>query len=234
MKIRLFTIPNLLTLSNLFCGAIATTHALLLNDLTGAFCWIAIGAVFDFFDGFAARLLGHPTGIGIELDSLADDITFGLAPGAMLFALYRQMPGLWLGDHSGWFVFIFSMFAALRLAKFNVDGSQHVEFAGLPTPAATLFCASLCMLSERFGILLQREWILALAIVMALLMISPVRMFSLKFHGFGWRGNGIRYIFLLGCAALLFWLREFAIPVIVALYVVISTVRWLFVRTREE
>lgn len=240
MKIKLFTIPNLLTLTNLICGAIATVHALVLSDLTGAFCWIAAAAVFDFFDGFAARLLHISSPIGVQLDSLADDISFGLAPAAILFSLYKQAPGIWLGsdwapgDQFGWIVFVFSAFAALRLAKFNIDDTQHTEFCGLPTPAATLLCASLGMLAERGGVCLQREWILVLAVVTALLMISPIRMFSLKFKGFGWAGNEIRYLFLLAGCLLLVWMQEAAIPVIVALYVLISTVRWLFVRTEKQ
>lgn len=239
MKIKLFTIPNLLTLMNLLCGAIATVHALVLSDLTGAFCWILLAAVFDFFDGFVARLLHIPSPLGVQLDSLADDISFGLAPAAMLYALYQRMPGIWLGegcscgDHFGWIVFVFSAFAALRLAKFNIDESQHAEFCGLPTPAATLLCASVGMLSERCGLCMEREWVLTLAVVTALLMISPIRMFALKFKGFGWKGNQIRYLFLLGCCALIVALREYAIPAIIALYVVISTVRWLFVRQKE-
>ena len=240
MKIRLFTIPNLLTLLNLFCGALATVHALVFNDLTAAFCWIALAAVFDFCDGLSARLLHIPSPIGIELDSLADDISFGLAPAAILYTLYQRMPGLWIGtacawgDRLGWIVFVFSACAALRLAKFNVDDTQHTEVCGLPTPAATLLCASVAVLTERCGVTMLREWVLVLAVTTALLMISPIRMFSLKFNGFGWRGNELRYGFLLLCALLLIGLRAFGIPAIVALYVLISTVRWLCARKAEK
>ena len=234
MKIRLFTLPNILTLLNLLCGAIATLRALAFNDLTGAFCWIAAAAAFDFSDGFAARLLKVSSPIGVQLDSLADDISFGLAPAASLYALYLRMPGMWLGDNAGAIVFVFSAFAALRLAKFNVDDTQHAEFCGLPTPAATLLCASLGMLAELHGWVVSRELIAAIALVTALLMISPVRMFSLKFNGFGWQGNEIRYLFLLFCVVLLAGLQAYGIPVIVVCYVLISTVRWLFVRTEDK
>ena len=227
MKIRLFTIPNLVTLMNLLCGAAATVRALVYGDLTGAFYLLVLAAVFDFFDGFTARLLRVPSTIGVELDSLADDISFGLAPAAMLYALYLRMPTLCAGDAGGWICFVFSACAALRLAKFNVDETQHTEFCGLPTPAATLLCASVAMLVECHGLTLLREWVLVLAVGTALLMISPVRMFSLKFAGAGWRGNELRYLFLLLCALLLAALREYAIPVIVLLYVLISAIRWL-------
>lgn len=234
MKIRLFTIPNILTLLNLLCGANAALRALVFNDLTGAFCWIVAAAVFDFFDGFVARLLKESSPIGVQLDSLSDDISFGLAPAAGLYVLYMQMPGMWLGDKAGFIVFVFSAFAALRLAKFNIDDTQHTEFCGLPTPAATLLCASIGMLAEMRGLVVSREMILAIALVVALLMISPVRMFSLKFRGFGWRGNELRYLFLVLCVVAIAALRPYSIPVIIGLYIVISTVRWAFVRTEDK
>ena len=234
MKIKLFTIPNLLTLMNLLCGAVAVVRTLSCGDLTGAFWWIVLAAVFDFLDGFAARLLHCPSPLGIQLDSLADDISFGLAPGTILFVLYERMPGLWLNEWFGYIVFIFSAFAALRLAKFNVDDTQHTEFCGLPTPAATLLCTSIAMLAETQGFVLLREWVLVLAVAAAVLMISPVRMFSLKFQGFGWKGNEIRYAFLLISCVLLAVMQVCAVPVIMLLYVLISTVRWLFVRKAEK
>ncbi len=230
MKIRLFTIPNLLTLANLLCGAVATVAALVHHNLTAAFWLIAAAAVCDFFDGFAARLLRQSGPLGIQLDSLADDISFGLAPSAMLYALYLDMPGRWLGYNAGLIVFIFSAFAALRLAKFNIDETQHAEFCGLPTPAATLLCASIGMLTELRGWIVPREWVLALAVVVSLLMISPIRMFSLKFSGFGWKGNELRYAFLALCIGLIAVLKSCSIPVIIVAYIVISTLRWLFVR----
>ncbi len=231
MKIRLFTIPNLLTLMNLLCGAMAVHAAWMLGDLTEAFCWILAAAVFDFSDGFAARLLKSDSAIGVQLDSLADDISFGFAPAAVLYALYMRMPSTgWLGDKAGLIVFVFSAFAALRLAKFNVDDTQHAEFCGLPTPAATLLCASIGMLTELRGWIVPREWVLALAVVVSLLMVSPIRMFSLKFSGFGWKGNELRYAFLALCIGLIAVLTSCSIPVIIVAYIVISTGRWLFVR----
>lgn len=96
MKIKLFTIPNLLTLSNLFCGSVAVVSALVWGDLKLAFGLMVLAAVFDFFDGFAARLLNQSSPIGLQLDSLADDISFGLAPAAIMYSLYQWMPGIWL------------------------------------------------------------------------------------------------------------------------------------------
>lgn len=233
MKIRLFTIPNILTLLNLACGANAAVRALVFGDLTGAFLWIVLAAVFDFFDGFVARLLKESSPIGVQLDSLADDISFGFAPAAVLYALYMRVPGAWLGDDAGLIVFVVSAFAALRLAKFNIDDTQHTEFCGLPTPAATLLCASVGMLAEVRGWVVSRETIAVLAVVVALLMVSPIRMFSLKFSGFGWRGNEVRYLFLAVSVIAIAVLRPCAIPFIIVLYISISTVRWIFGRKAE-
>lgn len=230
MKVKLFTIPNLLTLANLLCGASGAVAALLWGDLTLAFVLMIAAAGFDFFDGLVARLLGQDGTLGVQLDSLADDISFGFLPAAVLFVLFGRMPGFWLPESAGVAVLLFAAFAALRLAKFNVDDSQHAEFCGLPSPAAALFCASLGLLSERCGLVLPREVVLLIALAVGALMVSPVRMFALKFHGYGWKGNEVRYSFLALCVGLLVALRWWAVPLIVALYVAVSTVTWIACR----
>ena len=141
MKVRLFTIPNLLTLANLVCGSVGVVMALSGGRLTTAFCLMILAAVFDFFDGFVARLLGQSSPIGLQLDSLSDDISFGLLPASILYVLYGRMPSLWLGEGpaaaaAAYAVFVVAAFAALRLAKFNIDDTQRTEFCGLPSPAA--------------------------------------------------------------------------------------------------
>lgn len=232
MKIRLFTIPNLLTLSNLLSGAFATVAALVFDDLTLAFRLIVLAAVFDFFDGFAARLLRCPSEIGIQLDSLADDISFGLAPSAVLYALYGRAEALWIGpaEWIGLTVFLFAAFAALRLAKFNIDQTQHTEFEGLPSPAAALLATSAAMLTERYGWVPPSEAVLATALFCAVMMVSPVRMFALKFKGFGWKGNQLRYTFIALSALMLLFAGWAAVPAIILLYVLVSTVRWIVAR----
>ena len=228
MKIKLFTIPNLLTLSNLFCGSAAVVSALVWGDLKLAFGLMVLAAVFDFFDGFAARLLNQSSPIGLQLDSLADDISFGLAPAAIMYSLYQWMPGIWLPEgYPGLVVFVFTACAALRLAKFNIDDTQRTEFCGLPSPAAGLFCASLGLLHAEGMLSLPYEAVLLAAAATAWLMISPIRMFALKFHGFGWTGNRLRYLFLGACVVLILTLGAYAIPAIFVLYVVVSLVRWL-------
>ena len=215
MEIRLITIPNLLTLSNLLCGALGAVMALAYGDLTAAFCLMVAAAVFEW---------------------LADDVTFGFTPAAILFALYGRAGGaLWMGDAAwpAFLVFFFTACAALRLAKFNIDDTQRTEFCGPPSPAAALFCASLGLVAERYCVPVPREGVLAAALVAGLLMLAPVRMFALKFHGFGWRGNEL-LSFLLLSAVLIGVLRLYAIPAIVGAYVLVSTVRWLRRRPRNE
>lgn len=223
MKIKLLTIPNLLTLSNLLCGAGAILATLGAGDLTAAFWFIVAAALFDFFDGLVARLLGQSGPLGVQLDSLADDISFGLAPSFVLLVLYDK--GLGAGTLPAWAgcgVFLFAACAALRLAKFNIDEEQHTEFHGLPTPAATLVCVSLGLLSEQSALVLPAWGVLLTAFVLAALMVSPLPMFALKFKGFGWRGNELRYLFLAASAAMILLLRLYALPAVVALYVLLS------------
>lgn len=231
MNIRLFTIPNLLTLGNLCCGASATVALLVAGDYTLAFWLVVAAAVFDFFDGFTARLLGCSSPIGVELDSLADMVSFGLVPAVAMFCLTGKATSLgWIpAEYWGvaqYLCFVIVAFSALRLAKFNIDDTQHTEFCGLPTPANGLFCLSLAMLASGGTIALPKEVILVISVVMACLLISPIRMFALKFKGFGWSGNEIRYSFIALCVALIALFTKFAVPAIILLYVVISALRW--------
>lgn len=239
MKIRLITIPNLLTLANLVCGCLAAVAALVYADLAAAFWLIVAAALCDFLDGFAARLLHQSSPIGGELDSLADDISFGFAPAAMLFTVYAALPAA-----AGWsetvatvgryLLFVLAACSALRLARFNVDTTQQSEFTGLPVPASALLCGAVAMMAAAGELAIHRETLLVGTCVVSWLLVSPIRMFALKFHGFGWRGNELRYGFLVVCAALLAVLQLKAVPVIILLYVVVSTVRWLWMRNRPN
>jgi len=238
MKIRLFTIPNCVTLCNLLCGSAAAVTALVQKDLTTAFALVIAAAVFDFLDGFTARMLRSYSGIGVELDSLADMVSFGFAPAAIFYTLYGYSIPHWewsptLLRAGAWVPFLITAFSALRLAKFNVDDTQHVEFCGLTTTANAMFCASVGWLVERGSLELGTEALLLLTVVMAGLLVSPIRMFSFKFEHFGRRGNELRYAFLLAAAALLAVLRARAIPLIILLYVLLSTARWLLGRRRD-
>ena len=231
MKIRLFTIPNMLTLGNLLCGTSAVVVLLTQSDFVAAFWLMVASAIFDFFDGFAARLLKSTSAIGVQLDSLAEMVSFGVVPSVALWTLYATAPELTnmsecVVNVLQYATLIIVAFSALRLAKFNVDDSQHAEFCGLPTPANGLFCLSMAMLAVAGEFVLYKEIIILLAVVMAVLLVSPIRMFALKFAGFGWRGNELRYSFIVFAVAMIVLFTRFAVPAIILAYIVISTVRY--------
>lgn len=235
MKIRLYTLPNFITLCGLLCGSFAAVAALVYGDLALAFWLLVAAVVFDFFDGFTARLLKIDSEVGVQLDSLADMVSSGFLPAAVLYVLYRDAESAWAWSEGvqragGLLLFAVAAFSALRLARFNVDTTQGSEFRGLPTPACSLFFASAGMLVQREGIALPREVLVAAALVMSWLLVSPIRMFALKFHGFGWRGNRLRYLFIGGSIVLLAVLRVWAVPAIIVLYILVSTVRWMACR----
>lgn len=227
MKIRLFTIPNMLTLGNLICGSSAVVALLMHADFELAFWLVVASAVFDFFDGFAARLLKSVSAIGVELDSLADMVSFGLVPSVAMFCLWDVAPSSDLPSWMRYLTLTIVAFSALRLAKFNIDDTQTTEFCGLPTPANGLFCLSLAMLMAAGSISLPQWAILTISIGMAYMLISPIRMFALKFKGFGWQGNEIRYSFIALCAVLIAAFTRYAVPAIILLYIIISAIRWV-------
>lgn len=222
-------IPNTITCLNLISGCIATYWAFL-GDYEMALIFIVTGAVFDFFDGMAARLLGVSSPIGKELDSLADVVTFGVAPSAMVFGVLNaltvncQLSTLNCEKALPFFAFIIAAFSALRLAKFNLDERQTMGFIGLPTPANALFWASLIVGCGEWLHTLPYATVIILLMVFVScwLLVSEIPMFALKFKHWGWRGNEIRYIFLLSCVPLLAIFGIAGIAIIVAWYVVLS------------
>lgn len=233
MKIKLFTVPNIITLCNLLCGCFSIVASLVVGDFTLALIFILASAVCDFFDGFTARLLKQYSDIGVQLDSLADMVSFGVAPSAVMYAFACQAPTLFeLNDVVAHIIvyvpFIMAAFSALRLAKFNIDETQHETFEGLPTPANALFCASFVYAAISSGKAVEVEWIALISVVMAALLVSPIRMFSFKLKSFGWQQNKSLYIFLVLSLVVLLTLGVYSVPVIIVLYIVISTIGWLF------
>ena len=232
MKIRLFTVPNMLTLANLLAGCAAIIFTLQYHAYETAFWLIIAAAVFDFFDGFAARLLNQSSPLGVQLDSLADDVTFGLAPAVVMYDLYLDSPSYYGLDPEimGWLkwgVLIIAAFSVLRLAKFNIDTTQSAEFEGLPTPANALMLMSLALLSEADKVVLHQESILVISLAASLLLISPIRMFALKFKSFGIKGNELRYGFIVAAIALIILVPAYSLLAIIVLYIALSPVRWL-------
>ena len=220
-------IPNTITCCNLISGCIAIAYAFS-GKIEISFTWIIIGAVFDFFDGMSARLLKVSSPIGKELDSLADIVTFGVAPSTILFSKLGIMsyPSI-LESLRGilpFIAYIMAAFSALRLAKFNLDERQTLGFIGLPTPANALFWGSLLI---GLGKRIDSSPFMCIFIIVGIfisswLMVSEIPMFALKFKEWGWKKNQIKYIFLLTCIPLIaiFGITGFAI--IVAWYVIIS------------
>ena len=221
---KLLNIPNIITCLNLISGCIATYWAFQ-GDNRMALLFIVIGAVFDFFDGMVARLLHVSSPVGKELDSLADDITFGFAPSAIIFSYLSALTA-----NSQWpiafLAFIMAAFSALRLAKFNLDERQALGFIGLPTPANALFWGALIGGLHGNEIYFEgMEWCIIVGILISsYLLISEIPMFALKFKTWGWKGNEIKYIFLLTCIPMLLFLGIFGLAAVIAWYVILSAV----------
>lgn len=212
-------IPNFITCLNLFAGSIAVYYAFQ-GNFPIVMLLVILAAVFDFFDGFAARLLKAYSPMGKEMDSLADVISFGLAPGVVAFSLLKQS-GLPL-----WLCFagmIIPVFSALRLAKFNIDERQSSSFIGLPTPANALFWVGLAYSFSNF--LIANNWlVIILIIIFSALLVAEIPMFSLKFKSFNWTNNKLQYIFLIVCIILLIMLQLNAFAPIILWYIVLSII----------
>lgn len=213
-------IPNFITMLNLFTGSVAVYFALN-GNFTMSFFAILIAGLFDFLDGLAARALKAYSPMGKELDSLADVISFGLAPGFIVFSLVEQQSQL-----PEWLKFvglIIPVFSALRLAKFNIDENQTTSFIGLPTPANAIFWAGM---GYSFS-----EWMIenplltiALTIILSGLLVSKLPMFSLKFKSLKWNQNRMQYIFLAGCVLLLIIFGWNAFALIIGWYILGSAI----------
>ena len=221
-------IPNTITCCNLVSGCIATTFAFAGNPKMAMF-WIIMGAVFDFFDGMVARLLKVSSPIGKELDSLADDVTFGVAPSAIVFSelFTLQYPVLQgLQTYIPYCAFLIAAFSALRLAKFNLDDRQTTSFIGLPTPANALFWGSFIIGGHTF--IESFRWGVPLILIMiclsCYLLVAEFPMFALKFKKWSWKGNEVKYIFILSCIPMLLFLGYSAFSAIIAWYVILSAI----------
>lgn len=220
-------IPNTITCCNLISGCVAIAYAFS-GNIELSFTWIIIGAVFDFFDGMSARLLNVSSPIGKELDSLADVVTFGVAPSTILFSELSVMsyPAILepLRSILPFTAYIMAAFSALRLAKFNLDERQTLGFIGLPTPANALFWGSLIIGAGKWleATPFMVFFLLGGILISSWLMVSEIPMFALKFKEWGWKGNQVKYIFLLTCIPLLAIFGLTGLAIIIAWYVIIS------------
>lgn len=231
-------IPNSVTLSNLLCGCLA-----LISIFTGQVqmvpIFIAISLFADYIDGLLARLLKVSSPMGRELDSLADMVSFGVVPGAMLFYLINEAKGIEVIDFEdsstlmGLVGFVVTLFSCIRLAKFNLDTRQTEGFVGLNTPASTIFVLGLLLvtLGDIYGMrttILNEAFLYSVSIILSYLLIAEIPMFSFKFKSLELKGNKIRLVFIL-FAILCLLLIQFgaALSVIILFYVLISIGLWM-------
>lgn len=232
-------IPNIITCLNLIAGNLAVIFALY-GQLTYAVILIFAAALFDFLDGLAARILNAYSPIGKDLDSLADMVSFGLAPGIIMFMLMKYsfmgndifsdgIPDFHLHQELTMALsLLIPVFSALRLAIFNNDTRQVSSFIGLPTPANAIFISSLAMI-RMHGIhptfdsfLLSTPSLVIITLLLSYLLVSRIPMFSLKFRNLSWKGNSIRIIFLLLSGILIGAFLFYGLAAAIATYIFLS------------
>ncbi|MGI4740379.1 MAG: CDP-alcohol phosphatidyltransferase family protein [Janthinobacterium lividum] len=220
-------LPNAITCLNLLCGCLALTFIFKGDLVMGAYL-VGAAAVADFFDGLLARALRVSSPIGKDLDSLADMVSFGVVPGAILYeSLTASLATSGLSAWIAYSGFVVSIFSALRLAKFNNDTRQTTSFIGLPTPACTLVVASLPLIlaNDSFGVagFILNPWVLiVLTIILSGLLVAELPLFALKFKNLRWLGNRRRFLFVALALGLVGWLRAAGIPLAVLVYVLLS------------
>ncbi len=243
-------IPNAITCCNLLCGCLAIVQAFEGNLVNAAYL-VGLAAIFDFFDGFAARLLRVASPIGKDLDSLADMVTFGVVPGVVMFKLIEisrlfnialdanipDVSAIATGNSiyfPQYIAFLIPIFSAIRLAKFNNDTRQSDSFIGVPTPANAIFICSIPLISEHNDIsfILNTYVLIIVTIIFSLLLTSEIPLFALKFRNFSWRGNRIRYTFLGLSLLLLITLQFVGIPLVIILYILMSLVTNFYLKRR--
>jgi CDP-diacylglycerol---serine O-phosphatidyltransferase len=228
-------IPNFITLLNLLSGAVAIIMVFS-GELKCASWFIVLAAVFDFCDGFAARLLHAKSNIGAQLDSLADVISFGLAPSAIMYQLMLNSPvnpDLTAGGFSllPYTALLLAAAGAYRLARFNTDPGQESEFKGLPIPANGLFVASLPLIISQAGetplilnLLGNITVLFAIVVCLSWLMVSNVPMLSLKLKNLRWKDNFYRFILIILSVIFIAFFRFIAVPFIIILYILLSVI----------
>ncbi len=238
-----FWVPNAITAMNLVCGSLSVFFAVD-GQLGWASVFIFAAAAFDFLDGFSARLLKAYSSIGKELDSLADLISFGLAPAAIVFTMLeltffgenQQIQNI-EADWSQWIALYTSLIipvaGAFRLAKFNTDDRQSEQFLGMPIPANAIFFASLGLILELgtkqniVPIILNKYTLLSSVFLCSFLMVSELPMFSLKFKNLNVKENALRFFFLGVTVLLLIFMQIYALPLIIIWYVLLSGISYM-------
>lgn len=239
------SIPNTITTLNIVAGSVSIAMAFE-GQLFLSVVFVFLAALFDFMDGMAARLLNAYSEIGKQLDSLADIVSFGIAPAAFLFSVLKiilfgsqEIPQIDTIELMDFIILITPVFvpvlSAIRLAKFNIDKRQTESFLGLAVPANAIFLVSLYFIFNQSNLvssfLISHTWIIAFIIVgFSLLLVTEIPMFSMKVKNLNWKNNEIRYIFLIISVFLLLTLKAFAVPLIIVLYILISLINNLITK----
>lgn len=244
MKKFISQIPNFITSLNLVSGFAAVFFAID-GHLAWAGIFICFAAIFDFLDGFTARLLKTYSEIGKQLDSLADVVSFGVAPGAILFTLLElsmfeinqpiyEISANWYEWLALISASLIPVFGAIRLARFNVGPEENTFFRGLPIPANGIFWASLGLIFENSGnhvlfeIIFTTKTILFFGIFTSIMMVSNLPMFSLKFKTIGLKGNWFRYLFLIIALMLILLLKFYGLISCIFAYIVLNILFYIF------
>lgn len=232
-------VPNIITCLNLLSGCMACVMVLKFGSYTGGFIFIALAAVFDFMDGLTARILKAYSRIGAELDSLADVISFGLAPGYIAYTYLDSVVDLVSFPALPFIAFLIPIFSAIRLAKFNVDTRQTNHFLGLPVPANALFWSSFIPSLSLFSFdkpIFPIILILILLILFCLLMVSEIPMFALKFKNYNWKDNKWAYSLLLFSILILIIFYNIGatlmgVSIIIILFIIMSLIKNTFFKS---
>lgn len=225
-------IPNFITCANLFSGCVGIVLAFQ-HELVFAAYALFLAAIFDFFDGFASRVLKSFSTIGKDLDSLADMVSFGVLPSIILYQLFLQAPQIdKVSTYLNFSAFLIPVFSALRLAKFNTDTRQAEIFIGLPTPANAILIASFPLILQQYPSLeryiLNPYGLTAFVIVMCGLLVAEMPLMSLKFKNRDFNRNIYRYLLLLFSAILILFFKFVAVPVVIFIYITLSVIQFKF------
>tara|TARA_Y200000002_G_scaffold339540_1_gene309562 strand:+ start:1280 stop:1996 length:717 start_codon:yes stop_codon:yes gene_type:complete len=226
-------LPNAITLLNLFLGCVIIL-LLIENNIEVKYIFIIslICMILDFLDGYIARKLNAKSEIGLQLDSLADMISFGLVPGIILYNLFLNAPSSSVGSISSSFIpftgFLITLSSAYRLAKFNTLKSNSKYFKGLPTPANTLLIYSFSIISSDngviSGIILDYNVLVFITIISGFLLVSNLKLLSFKFSSLKFKGNRRRFLLIFISIPLILILGIYAVPLIISIYIIISII----------
>ena len=225
-------VPNAITCANLFSGCVGIVFAFQDNLIFAAYA-LFLAAIFDFFDGFASRVLQSFSGIGKDLDSLADMVSFGFLPSVIVYELFLESPPVHtLSPYLNYSAFLIAVFSALRLAKFNTDTRQAESFIGLPTPANAILIASLPFILQYHPnispYILNPYGLAGFILVMCALLVAEIPLMSLKFKNSDFNKNIYRYLLLMFSAILILFFKFTAVPVVIFIYITLSIIQFKF------